>query len=69
MSTADHCRAMAEEADRLATLVSYSRDKDRLREQAASWRAKAAVLEAQPPPPATTARTGGVFAWLRRRRA
>lgn len=68
MSTADHCRAMAEEADRLASVVSYARDKVRLKEQAASWRAKAAALDAEPVP-APQAHPAGLFSWLRRRRA
>ena len=70
MSTADHCRAMAEEADRLAAIVSYGRDKLRLQEQARSWRARAETMDALPFPPHQAAcDTGGVFGWLRRRRA
>ena len=67
MSTADHCRAMADEADRLAAIVSYGRDKVRLREQAVTWRAKAAALDAEPP--VEEADHGCRFGWLRRRRA
>jgi hypothetical protein len=67
MSTADHCRAMADEADRLASIVSYARDKVRLREQAESWRAKAAALDAAPVSPTPTSDAGGMFGWLRRR--
>ena len=66
MSTADHCKAMAEEADRLASVVSYARDKDRLKQQAECWRAKAAELETQAEPEADESR-GGVMGWLRRR--
>ena len=44
---AEHCRSMAADADRLADLVSYTRDKDRLREQAETWRIKARALEAE----------------------
>ena len=67
MSTADHCRAMADEADRLAVVVSYAHDKVRLKQQADSWRAKAAALEAKPPEAAAAEVSGGVFNWLRRR--
>ena len=66
MSTADHCKAMAEEAERLASVVSYARDKVRLKEQAESWRAKAAELEAHVEPEADETRTG-VMSWLRRK--
>jgi hypothetical protein len=68
MSTADHCRAMADEADRLASIVSYARDKMRLKEQADSWRAKAAALEATPVAACSPeAPANGLFTWLRRR--
>ena len=69
MATVEHCRSMAEEAERLAAVVSYARDKVRLREQAETWRIKADALEAE-------ARAGivegpgahrGVMAWLRGR--
>ena len=49
MPTADQCRARAEEAERLARLVSYERDRDRLLSQAQEWREKADALEAAPP--------------------
>jgi hypothetical protein len=65
MSTADHCRAMAEEADRLASIVSYARDKVRLREQAASWRAKALALEASPVAAPVVRRRPAIFGWVR----
>ncbi len=69
MSTAENCRAMAEEADRLAAIVSYGRDKVRLQEQATSWRARAQAMDALPVLPHEAAcETGGVFGWLRRRR-
>jgi hypothetical protein len=64
MSTADHCRAMADEADRLAAIVSYARDKVRLKEQAACWRAKAAALDVQPA--SAEPAKPGMFAWLAR---
>ena len=67
MLTADHCRAMADEADRLAAVVSYGRDKVRLKDQAASWRAKADALDAQPVATADAAHSGSMFGWLRRR--
>lgn len=67
MSTADHCRAMADEADRLASVVSYARDKVRLKEQAETWRAKAAALDAVRPDPACAEPHNGMFGWLRRR--
>ena len=67
MSTADHCRAMAEEADRLASVVSYGRDKQRLQQQAANWRARAADVEARAPVAAAEAAAPGVMNWLRRR--
>ena len=47
MPTAADCRARAEEAERLARLVSYERDRTRLLHQAQEWRDKAAALEAQ----------------------
>ena len=37
---------MADEADRLADVVSYTRDKVRLREQAETWRLKAQQMDA-----------------------
>ena len=67
MSPAAHCRTMADEAERLAAIVSYGRDKERLQQQAASWRAKAAALDAEAPSPETASHSAGVFAWLRRR--
>ena len=66
MATADHCKAMAEEADRLASVVSYARDKIRLKQQADSWRARAAELEAHVQPEQHESRSG-VLGWLRRR--
>jgi hypothetical protein len=67
MSTPERFRARAEEAERLADLVSYGRDKDRLNAQAAELRQQADVLETQldmealPPPPRRR-----LPAWLRR---
>jgi TPR repeat protein len=69
MPTADDCRAMAAEADRLAALVSYTRDKVRLREQAEEWLRRAAELDAKPSAEAA-ARLGvhgGLTSWIRRR--
>jgi hypothetical protein len=68
MPTADHCRAMAEDAERLASIVSYTRDKVRLREEAQGWRTKAAELDAkaasaEPQAPSAPRLMG----WLRRR--
>lgn len=48
MSTPESCIARAEEAERLAALVSYGRDRARLGRQAAEWRACAAELQARP---------------------
>ena len=47
MPTAEDCRRMAEDAERLAGVVSYERDKARLRQQAEAWRRKAQALEAE----------------------
>ena len=44
MSSSQHCLAMADEADRLAGIVSYERDKTRLRSQADAWRQMARAL-------------------------
>ena len=51
MSTPEACIARAEEAERLAALVSYDRDRVRLKRQAAEWRDRAAQLQAAGPPP------------------
>ena len=50
MPTADQCRARAADAERLAALVSYERDRVRLTRQAQEWRERAAALDAAPPP-------------------
>ncbi len=47
MSTPEHCHAQAQEAEQLASLVSYGQDRERLTTQAQAWRDKAAALEAQ----------------------
>ena len=71
MSTSEHCRAMALEADRLASIVSYGRDKDQLREQANQWRAKAQCIETeqldaqQVAACSNTSGVGKVMKWLR----
>ncbi len=69
MPTAEHCRSMAEEADRLAAVVSYARDKARLRQQAQAWRVKAQSLEAETEAPlgGDAKPRDGVMGWLRRR--
>ena len=70
MPNAEHCRALAQEADRLADVVSYTRDKLRLREQAESWRLKAQALEtvaAQPQTGPASPVQGRMGWWLKRR--
>jgi hypothetical protein len=47
MTTPERCRARAEEAERLATIVAYGRDKERLLDEAAEWRARAEAMEAE----------------------
>lgn len=47
MPTAANCRARADEAERLARLVSYERDRERLLRQAQEWREKADALETE----------------------
>lgn len=44
MPTPERCLARAEEAERLASMVSYARDRERLIRQAAEWRARAEDL-------------------------
>ena len=58
---------MADEAERLAGIVSYTRDKVRLHEQARSWREKAQAVE--PPPISVTpaADRTPILDWFRRR--
>ncbi len=72
MANAEHYLAMAEEADRLAAIVSYGRDKTRLKLQADSWRERAQMLQAQRPTELPAPETGGgpngVRHWLRQRR-
>ncbi len=70
MPNSQHCLAMAEEADRLASIVSYGRDKVRLKEQARNWREQAEALASVPPSPLASPedRSAGVLDWLRRRR-
>ena len=72
MANAEHCLAMADEAERLAAIVSYGRDKTRLKQQADCWREKARAMEAARPEPHRGSETsptmrGGVMAWLHRR--
>ena len=75
MPDAEHCLAMADEAERLAAIVSYARDKTRLKQQADSWREKARAMEAERASACqgrrTEARTvrRGVLGWLPRRHA
>ena len=69
MPNAQHCLAMAEEADRLASIVSYGRDKVRLKEQAKSWREQAQAMASAPPQVCDAERRSrGVVGWLRRRK-
>ena len=49
MPTPQACRARAEEVERLASIVSYGRDRERLTRQAHELRARAEALEAEPP--------------------
>ncbi len=56
---ADHCLKMAAEADRLASIVSYGRDKDRLKSQAEDWRAKASQAASPTPSINETAKAPG----------
>lgn len=66
MPTAANCRSRAEEAERLAQLVSYERDRTRLMRQAKAWREKADALDAEaasgaaPEPEPTDAAPTGV---------
>jgi hypothetical protein len=77
VSSPQHCLAMADEAERLVGIVSYERDRERLRTQAAAWRQMAntfsmSVAPVAQEPPAAVAdapRSSGVAAWLMRRRA
>ena len=72
MPDAQHCLAMADEADRLATIVSYGRDKVRLKAQAQSWRERADAMTAPPPSQDYVSMAGpprSVMDWLRRRLA
>ena len=74
MPTAEHCLAMADEADRLAAIVSYGRDKARLKQQAQDYRVQAQALSQTSPAAqhgemAHGEGSSGVIAWLRRRRA
>ena len=77
MSSPQHCLAMADEADRLAGIVSYERDKVRLRTQADAWRQMARALSSpvgeaafapvaaeEPAPPARVKKAVGVAGWL-----
>lgn len=54
MTTSETCIGRAEEAERLAALVSYERDRVRLTRQAAEWRARAAELQVVAPPEPVT---------------
>jgi hypothetical protein len=67
MSTPERLRARAEEAERLADIVSYGRDKERLNAQAAEMRERADALEArQQLIEATPAPRRKLPAWLTR---
>lgn len=63
MLTAETCLQRAAEAERLAALVSYERDRVRLTRQAAEWRDKAAELAAAPAAPTDEE---APRSWLRR---
>ena len=67
MSMAEHCLARADEAERLAAVVSYARDKIRLREQAKSLREEAQALSVAPTDVDAPAARG--LGWFRRRSA
>ncbi len=69
MPDAQHCLAMADEAERLASIVSYGRDKLRLKEQAQNWREQAEAMANAPNLSNEGRRPGGVIGWLRRRQA
>lgn len=47
MRDPEELRRQADEAERLASLVSYAKDKGQLREKAAELRRQAAALEAE----------------------
>lgn len=49
MSTPEQMRERAAEAERLAGMVAYERDRARLTRQAEDWRTRADVLEATSP--------------------
>lgn len=66
MPTADQCRARAEEAERLARIVSYERDRTRLLIQVKEWRDEADRLDAQAPAAAPLQSPPGVASHLRR---
>ncbi len=73
MSTPQRRLAQAQDAERMASLVSYGRDRERLLRQAAEWRAQAAELEAGPEPLSDAGRAGAAgdgntdrSSWLRR---
>ena len=67
MSTPERCLAQAEEAERMASVVSYERDRERLTRQAAEWRARAEELRAeQLQAPAAPAPAAPAPSWLRR---
>jgi hypothetical protein len=57
--TPERCRARAEEAERLAEIVSYGRDKERLLAQAGDLRRTADAMEARQAPPAQPAAPRG----------
>ena len=75
MPDAEHCLALADEAERLAAIVSYARDKTRLKQQAESWREKAKVMEAEravaraDPDVSKVKARRGLAGWMRRRSA
>ncbi len=70
MPTHRQCLARAEEAERLASLVSYERDRVRLQGQAQDWRERAARLAHAAPParPKRLSLIGRLLKGLARRR-
>ena len=65
MPTPKACLDRAEEAERLAAVVSYARDREQLTRQALEWRERAAELAAAPPKPCTAAEPPSLVARLR----
>ncbi len=58
--------AQADEAERMAAVVSYGRDREALMRQAAAWRAQAAALEGEEPAAAADPPPPEAASWLAR---